>query len=73
MNLNVYMVDPVNRTADLLFTDPGIGGNALNSIAYDPVNKYVYYVMNGSGAGAGNRSLKRYNVTTNSISRLFLI
>lgn len=68
MNLNVYMVDPVNRTADLLFTDPGIGGNALNSIAYDPVNKYVYYVMNGSGAGAANRSLKRYDVTTNSIS-----
>ena len=68
MNLNVYMVDPVNRTADLLFTDPGIGGNALNSIAYDPVNKYVYYVMNGSGAGAGNRSLKRYDVTTNSIT-----
>jgi len=68
-NLNVYMVDPVNRTADLLFTDPGIGGNALNSIAYDPVNKYVYYVMNGSGVGApGNRSLKRYDVTTNSIS-----
>jgi len=68
MNLNVYMVDPVNRTADLLFTDPGIGGNALNSIAYDPVNKYVYYVMNGSGAGAGNRSLKRYDLNTNSIS-----
>ena len=70
MNLNVYMVDPVNRTADLLFTDPGIGGNALNSIAYDPVNKYVYYVMNGSGAGAGNRALKRYDVTTNSISTI---
>jgi hypothetical protein len=68
MNLNVYMVDPVNRTADLLFTDPGIGGNALNSIAYDPVNKYVYYVMNGSGAGAANRSLKRYDLNTNSIS-----
>ena len=67
-NLNVYMVDPVNRTADLLFTDPGIGGNALNSIAYDPINKYVYYVMNGSGAGAGNRALKRYNVTTNTIT-----
>lgn len=70
MNLNVYMVDPVNRTADLLFTDPGVGGNALNSIAYDPVNKYVYYVMNGSGAGAGNRALKRYDVTTNSISTI---
>ncbi|HMK16749.1 MAG TPA: GEVED domain-containing protein [Chitinophagaceae bacterium] len=68
MNLNVYMVDPVNRTADLLFTDPGIGGNSLNSIAYDPVNKYVYYVLNGSGAGAANRSLKRYDVNTNSIS-----
>ena len=67
-NLNVYMVDPVNRTADLLFTDPGIGGNALNSIAYDPVNKYVYYVMNGSGASAGNRSLKRYELNTNTFT-----
>ena len=67
-NLNVYMVDPVNRTADLLFTDPGVGGNALNSLAYDPINKYVYYVMNGSGAGAGNRALKRYNLNTNTIT-----
>ena len=67
-NLNVYMVDPVNRTADLLFTDPGVGGNALNSLAYDPVNRYVYYVMNGVGASAGNRSVKRYNVNSNTIT-----
>lgn len=67
-NLNVYMVDPVNRTADLLFTDPGAGGNALNSLAYDPINKYVYYVMNGSGASAGNRAVKRYNLNTNTIT-----
>ncbi len=67
-NLNVYMVDPVNRTADLLFTDPGIGGNALNSLAYDPINKYVYYVMNGAGASAGNRAIKRYDLNTNTIT-----
>ena len=67
-NLNVYMVDPVNRTADLVFTDPGVGGNALNSIAYDPVNKYVYYVMNGAALSAGNRALKRYNLNTNTIT-----
>jgi len=69
-NLNVYMVDPVNRTADLLFTDPGVGGNALNSLAYDPINKYVYYVMNGSGASAGNRAIKRYNLNTNTITTI---
>src|SRR5688572_9034704 len=67
-NLNVYMVDPVNRTADLLFTDPGIGGNALNSLAHDALPIYVYYVMNASGASAGNRALKRYNVNTNNIT-----
>jgi len=69
-NRNVYMVDPVNRTADLLFTDPGIVGNALNSIAYDPVNKYVYYVMNGVGLSAGNRSLKRYDITLDAITTI---
>ena len=71
-NLNVYMVDPINRTADKLFTDPSIGPAALaiNSLAYDPVNKYVYYVMNASGSGPGNRALKRYDVTNDAITTL---
>ena len=75
-NLNVYMVDPVNATADLVFTDPGTAlgaapaGIAMNSLAYDPVNHWLYYVMNGATVPSQwqNRSLKKYDVTTNTIS-----
>jgi hypothetical protein len=73
-NLNVYMVDPVNATADVVFTDPGTAlgsapaGVAMNSLAYDPVNHWLYYVMNGSAMKPGNRSVKKYDFTTGTIS-----
>jgi hypothetical protein len=73
-NLNVYMVDPVNATADLAFTEPGTAlgsapaGVAMNSLAYDPINHWLYYVMNGAASKPGNRSLKKYDFTTGTIS-----
>jgi hypothetical protein len=73
-SLGVYMLDPSTATADLVFTDPGTAlgsipaGTALNSLAYDPVNHWIYYVMNASGNGPGNRGLKKYDVTTGTIS-----
>lgn len=73
-NLNVYMVDPVNATADVIFTEPGTAlgaapaGVAMNSLAYDPVNHWLYYVMNGAATKPGNRSLKKYDFTTGTIS-----
>jgi len=75
-NLNVYMVDPVNATAHLIFTDPGTAlgaapaGVAMNSLAYDPVNHWLYYVMNGSSNKPGNRSVKKYDFTTGTISTI---
>jgi hypothetical protein len=71
-NLNVYMVDPATATAHQLFSDPGgVGaGVALNSIAYDPINHYMYYVMNGATNKPGNRAVKKYDFNTNSISTI---
>jgi hypothetical protein len=75
-NLSVYMVDPVSATADLVFTDPGTAlgaapaGVAMNSLAYDPVHHWLYYVMNGATVPSQwqNRSLKKYDFTTGVIS-----
>jgi hypothetical protein len=71
-SLHVYMVDPTatpNPTAQYLFSDPGTGGNKMNSFAYDPVGHYLYYVMDNAPAPgpASNFTLKRYNFNTESI------
>lgn len=66
----VYMVNPAIPEAHLLFTEPGASGVALNSIAYDPVNHFVYYVINGATGKPGNKAVKRYDVTTNTFSTI---
>ncbi|GAA4754419.1 hypothetical protein GCM10023229_39490 [Flavisolibacter ginsenosidimutans] len=60
---SVYYVDPVTGKSKLLFTDPG--ATSLNSLGYDPVKHYVYYVHDATGSGgttnAANKSVYRYN------------
>lgn len=60
---SVYYVDPATGKSKLLFTDPG--ATSLNSLGYDPVKHYVYYVHDATGAGgttnAANKSVYRYN------------
>jgi guanyl-specific ribonuclease Sa len=67
-NLHVYMVNPVTAVADYIFSDPGTVGTKMNSLAYDPVNHYLYYVMDLSSAPAGNLTLKKYDFNTETIS-----
>ena len=72
-NLSVYMVNAATGVADLLFNDPGTDGQKMNSLAYDPVNKWVYYVMDNytlpyTTQPPENRKLKKYDVNTGSIS-----
>jgi GEVED domain/Secretion system C-terminal sorting domain len=66
----VYMVNPAIPEAHLLFTEPGLSGVALNSIAYDPVNHYMYYIMNGTSTKPGNKAVKRYDITTGTITTI---
>ena len=70
-NLSVYMVNASSGVADLVFTDPGVGGNKMNSLAYDPVNHWLYYIMDNQPTSINtpvNRKLKKYDFTTNTIS-----
>ncbi len=70
-NLTVYMVNASTGVADLVFTDPGVGGNKMNSLAYDPVNHWLYYIMDNQPTVLTtpiNRKLKKYDFTTNTIS-----
>jgi hypothetical protein len=69
---SVYMINSATGVADLLFVDPFLGGTTyghVNSLAYDPINKIVYYVRsNSSLTGAGYKTVMKYNATTETIS-----
>jgi hypothetical protein len=72
-SLHVYMISPTaspNPTAQLLFSETGTGGTKMNSLAYDPVGHYLYYVMDNAPLPAGpmgNVTLKRFNFNTEQI------
>jgi hypothetical protein len=60
---NVYYVNPADGTAKFIFKDNG--HTNLNSVAYDPVNKFIYYVYsltssNGT-TNSSNKTLRRYD------------
>jgi GEVED domain/Secretion system C-terminal sorting domain len=71
-NLHVYMVNASTGLAEYIFSDPGATGTKMNGLAYDPVNKWLYYVMdNYPGASGGpdfNKALKKYDFNTETIS-----
>lgn len=64
---SVYYVNPANGVTKLLFTDASGPGN-INSMAYDPYNKILYYVYSLTSSPATNRALMKYDVTTETIS-----
>lgn len=67
-----YYVDPATGKAKLLFTDAG--HNRMNSVSYDPYNRFVYYTYSLSGSGGGvnsnQKTLRRYNYNTNTYGPL---
>jgi hypothetical protein len=65
-NNSVYLFNPLTGKADWLFSEPG--SPWVNSMAYDHVNKILYYVMDNPSPVSTNRSLKRYNFNTETIS-----
>ncbi|HYC39284.1 MAG TPA: GEVED domain-containing protein [Chitinophagaceae bacterium] len=61
-----FMVDPATGNCWYLFTDGT--KNYLNSFAYDPQNKYLYYISENATVDANNKTLKRYDFNTETIS-----
>ncbi|MBP6214816.1 MAG: T9SS type A sorting domain-containing protein [Chitinophagaceae bacterium] len=65
-NKSAYMMDPVTGRCWFLFSETA-AAPYINSFGYDPVNKYLYYVTDGSGTPRNNKTLKRYNFNTETI------
>lgn len=71
-NNDMYYVNPATGAAKLLFTDTE--HSYFNSVAYDPVKKYVYYTFTRSGAGgtinAADKTVKRYDYNMDTLGVL---
>ena len=65
-NNSVYLFNPLTGKADWLFSEPS--SPWVNSMAYDYKNRVLYYVMDHPTVLSTNRSLKKYDFNTESIS-----
>ncbi|MEO7983960.1 MAG: GEVED domain-containing protein, partial [Bacteroidota bacterium] len=61
-----YYTNTANGVSKFLFTEPG---NAyVNSVGYDPYNRFVYYTYSLTGSPGTDKALKKYDVNTKTIS-----
>lgn len=65
-NNSCYYVDPTTAVARELFNDPA--RDFINSFAYDPYNRFLYYITENIAVNANNRELKRYSYDTETSS-----
>jgi GEVED domain-containing protein/type IX secretion system substrate protein len=65
-NNSVYIVNPITGRCDWMFSEPA--SPWVNSLAYDHVNKILYYVMDHPSPLSTNKSLKKYDFNTETIS-----
>ncbi len=65
-NKSAYMMDPATGRCWFLFSETA-SAPYINSFGYDPINKHLYYVTDGSGTPRNNKTLKRYNFNTETI------
>jgi hypothetical protein len=66
VNNNIYYVDPTNGKGYFLFNEPA--HNRLNSMAYDPYERIVYYTFSLTASPTPDKTLKKYDVDTKTIS-----
>ncbi len=68
-NDSIYYVNPADGKARYLFYDPGHSN--INSVAYDPVNHFVYYVFSLTGSNGTtnetNKVLRRYDYNMDTL------
>lgn len=65
-NNSAYYVDPATGNARELFADAA--KTYINSFAYDPVNKYLYYISENVSIDANNKAIKRYDYINGTIT-----
>lgn len=65
-NNSCYMMDPATGRCWWLFTDAS--KTYMNSFAYDPENKILYYISENSSLDANNKVLKKYDFNTETTS-----
>lgn len=65
-NNKIYYVDPATGKGKFLFQDPAQSN--INSLAYDPVNRVVYYTYSLTSSSSTDKTVKKYDVTTSTIS-----
>lgn len=65
-NNSCYMMNPANGNCWYLFTDAS--KTYMNSFAYDPDNKILYYISENTSLNQNNKELKKYDFNTESVS-----
>ncbi len=65
---NFLMLNPANGRAKPLFTDPG--WTNVNGMAYDPVNRILYYTFSLTTNSLANKTIWKYNVDAETIGTL---
>lgn len=65
-----YYLNPANGEARQLFQD--VSKDFVNSLGYDPTNRYLYYISENSSLDATNRTLKRYDYNSETINHTFI-
>jgi hypothetical protein len=60
VNNNFLMLDPTNGRAKPLYTDPG--WTNINGMAYDPVNRVLYYTYSLTTNSLTNKTIWKYNI-----------
>lgn len=72
VNNNIYYIDPTNGKSYFLFNEPG--HDRLNSMAYDPYRRVVYYTYSLTDRVGLNpqvdKTVKKYSVDSKTISVL---
>lgn len=65
---NFLMLDPTTGRAKPLFTDPG--WTNVNGMAYDPVNRILYYTYSLTANSLANKTIWKYNIDAETIGTL---
>jgi hypothetical protein len=68
VNNNFMMLNPLNGRAKPLFTDPG--WTNVNGMAYDPVNRELYYTFSLMPTSVTNKTIWKYDVDNETIGTL---
>jgi hypothetical protein len=65
---STYYIDPTTGYARFLFRDNT--RDYVNSFAYDPYNRYLYYITENVSVNSNNKALKRYDYNTETYTQI---